>query len=139
MNSFIEKKIKNKNFHEIFMYGIFGVGTTIVNILIYQVFLWFQVDYKLSNLIALIGAKLFAYVVNKNFVFKSKCSNFKELFKEFIRFTLARGVTGLIDYFGLIFAVEILNLSEVYSKYVLQFIVIVLNYVLGKKAVFIKK
>lgn len=137
--NFLIKKIKNKNSQELFIYGIFGIATTLVNIIIYQVFLKCQVDYRISNLIALIGTKLFAYVVNKNFVFKSKCSNFKELFKEFIRFTLARGATGLIDYFGLIFAVEILNLSEFYSKYVLQFIVIVLNYVLGKKAVFIKK
>lgn len=128
-----------KNFKELIVYGIFGVLTTAVNILVYQLLLISAVDYRIGNLIALIASKLFAYVVNKHFVFHSKCSNLKELLNEIVRFIAARGFSGLIDYFGLIFAVEFLGFNRVYSKYMLQFIVIVLNYVLGKKAVFIKR
>ena len=130
------KKLNRQNINELVLYGVFGVMTTFVNVISYQIFLSCQLDYRVSNLIALIGTKLFAYIVNKNFVFRSKCENFRELCKEFFKFAVTRGLTGLIDYFGLIFAVEILGFSKVYSKYVIQFIVIVLNYVFGKEAVF---
>lgn len=121
---------------EYFRYGIAGLATTIVNLGVYHLFLLF-LDYKISNLIALLASKAFAFISNKLYVFHSKSKNGKDLMKEIYRFILARGGTGLLDYFGLILAVEVLNLSEVWSKYGLQVLVIVLNYVLGKKAVFI--
>lgn len=120
---------------ELISYGIFGVATTVVNIVLYQVFLGF-VDYKISNLIAIVGAKVFAYVVNKTFVFHTKCRGILELIGEIIRFVFARGITGLLDYFGLIFLVEIFQFNESYSKYMIQVVVIILNYVFGKKLVF---
>lgn len=123
---------------EILSYGIFGVMTTVVNIAVYQVLVSiFEIEYWISNLMALLASKIFAYVVNKKFVFHSKCKDTKALLKEIIRFVFARGATGLIDYFGLILAVEVFSFNRVYSKYALQAIVIILNFVLGKKAVFI--
>jgi putative flippase GtrA len=56
-----------------------------------------------------------------------------------MRFIFARGFTGLVDYFGLIALVELFGFNEIYSKYAMVATVIVLNYVLGKKAVFVKK
>ena len=135
MKGSIKHKIDKQHAKEIILYLIFGVGTTVVNILIYRLLLT-VVDYRISNLIALVGARLFAYITNKLFVFKSKCNSFKELLLEFARFLIARGATGLLDYFGLIAAVELFHLDRIWSKYVLQAIVIVLNYILSKKAVF---
>ena len=117
-------------------YGIFGVLTTIVNIAAYQILLIYF-DYKISNLCAIIFAKVFAYVVNKNFVFRTKCANVVELLHELGRYILARSFTGIIDYFGVILLVEIFHFNEYYVKYFIQIIVILLNYVFGKKAVFI--
>ena len=133
--------MKNKCFGknritELLRYGFFGMATTAVNIVVYQVLLSFM-DYRISNLIAILASKLFAYVTNKRFVFHSKCSNKRELFQEIYRFILARGATGLLDYFGLIIAVDVFHLNRVWSKYSIQIIVIILNYVLGKKAVFL--
>ena len=121
---------------ELLRYGFFGACTTVVNIAVYQLLLLF-LDYRISNLIAILSAKLFAYVTNKRFVFRSRCGSLRELLGEMLRFILARGATGLLDYFGLIAAVEVLHLDRVWSKYGLQVLVILLNYVLGKKAVFI--
>ena len=117
-------------------YGCFGLATTAVNIVVYQTLLLF-LDYRISNLIAILASKLFAYMTNKRFVFHSKCSNKRELLQEICRFILARGATGLLDYFGLIIAVDVFHLNRVWSKYGIQVIVIILNYVLGKKAVFL--
>ncbi len=128
-----------KNLKEFIIYGVVGVSTTLVNILIYQGLLFAGVDYKIANLFALVLCKVYGYLANKNIVFRSHCDSFKELISEMLRFVFARGFTGLVDYFGLIFAVEILKADKVLSKYALQIIVILLNYVLGKFLVFRKK
>ena len=115
--NYIIKKIFNK---ETINYIIFGVATTLVNIFSYQIFLMLNIDYKVANIVALILAKAFAYITNKFLVFKSKREGLGELLKEFIRFVYTRGFTGLIDYFGLIFAVEFLNANKIISKYIIQ-------------------
>lgn len=129
-------KFWGKN-RQVISYAIFGVLTSIANLATYQaLILWF--DYKISNLIAIIFAKILAYIVNKKFVFHTKCANITELLKEMFRYVLARGFTGVIDYFGLIFLVEFCKLDEAYMKYFTFTIVIILNYILGKKTVFIQ-
>ena len=55
-----------------------------------------------------------------------------------VRFVLARGATGMFDYFGLMVAVELFHFDPVWSKYGIQLIVIILNYVLGKRIVFVR-
>lgn len=128
--------IKNR---ELISYVIFGVTTTAVNIIIFQLLYSCGIDYKWANLVALILGKAYAYVTNKLFVFRSHCDGWAELMKEFIRFVVARGVTGLVDYFGMIIAVEVWGLSALVTKYFLQILIIILNYVFSKWTVFIKK
>lgn len=135
------KVIKNmKNFltKEIILYIIVGVVTTLVNIGLYSTLLFFNVEYKLANIISVVISIIVAYILNKIFVFKTKSNNISELFKEIYRFMYARGVTLLLDYFGLIIMVEVFNFNNLLSKIGLTFIVIVLNYILGKKLVFKK-
>lgn len=132
----LEKLLSGGRLREVGLYGVFGVLTTLVNICVYQLLLMVM-DYRIGNLIAIVSSKLFAYTTNKLFVFHSRCNNAKELLAEILRFTLARGATGLLDYFGLVVAVELLHFDRIYSKYALQLLVIVLNYVLGKRAVYL--
>lgn len=135
LKSVLEKYL-NK---EIIMYVIFGVVTTISNISIYSTLLVINVEYKSANFIAIIISIIIAYVLNKKFVFCSKCSDLKELLKEIYLFMSARAITFLIDYFGLIFMIEILNTPNIISKYFITILVIILNYILSKKLVFKKK
>ena len=131
------RKILKKVFsREFITYGIFGVLTTLVNILLFDGGMVLGITYSLANLIAILGAKVFAYVTNKLFVFRHHCESFRALMLEMVRFVFARGFTGLVDFFGLLFAVEILHADAMISKYVLQVIVILLNYVLSKKIIF---
>ena len=124
---------------ELWRYFVFGVLTTLVNVLIFQFLLKLSISYLIANLVALIAAKLFAYVTNKHFVFKTQTKGMRNTVREVLRFVFARGFTGLVDYFGLIFMVEVLALDPVLSKYFLQIIVIALNYILGKKMVFVQE
>ena len=136
MKMFIQK-IKNKFVNrETVLYAIFGVLTSIENVLLFKLLLMTDLEYKIANLITLIIVKITAYVCNKNFVFRSKCPNFLELLKEIWRFIIARGATMLIDYFGLIVMVDFIHLPKMPSKVFITVFVIVINYVIGKKHVF---
>lgn len=121
---------------EVILYGIFGVLTTVFNIAIFQIFLRFNVDYRIANIIALISTKLAAYIVNKLFVFHSRCKNLVDLLKELGRFVIARGATMILDYAGLIVLVEILKVSEQVGKYITTFAVVIINYFFSKGVVF---
>lgn len=123
---------------ETLLYIIFGIGTTAVNILVFQSFIYIGYKYTISNVIAIIIAKLFAYITNKTIVFKTKTDSLAEFIKEFVRFFIARGFTGIIDFLGVIFLVDILGCKAIISKYFIQIIIIVLNYILSKSKVFIK-
>jgi len=131
--SFLKKLIAS----EAILYLFFGACVTLLNLAIYRGLLVINMQYWLANFIAMIITKLVAYLTNKVFVFKSKSANLKVLLMEFFRFVLARGFTGLIDFFGLIFMVETLGINEIISKYVVMVIVIILNFILGKKLVFL--
>lgn len=121
---------------QIISYGVTGILTMFFNIATYQILILFSLDYKISNLIAIVLTKIVAYILNKECVFHTKCKNTSELLNEIIRYTFARGFTGVVDYLGVVFLVEILYFDKIYSKYFIQLIVIALNYILGKKMVF---
>ncbi len=130
---------KKKTLMEFIRYGIGGVSTTVLNLATYHIMVWLGVDYRISNLTALLMSKTFGYIINKLFVFRSHCRDRKELFTEIGSYALTRGLTGVIDYFGLMFLVEIVLMNKIIAKYVIQVIVILLNYVFGKFLVFRKK
>ena len=131
------KKAKKKFINrETILYTFFGVMTSVLNVVLFKMLLMAKVEYKVANIITLIIVKVTAYICNKNFVFRSHCENFIELLKEILRFIIARGATMLIDYFGLIFMVEVLNRSKVPSKIFITVFVIIINYIIGKKHVF---
>ncbi len=137
LTRFIDKIKRNRQ--ELSRYFVFGVLTTVVNILVFQMLNNATNNYMAANLVAIITAKIFAYFTNKYFVYSNKTHYALDTFKEFIRFVFARGFTGIVDYFGLIILVEWLTMDALYGKYIMQVIVIVLNYILGKKFVFVKK
>lgn len=131
------KRIVNKFVNrETILYGIVGIGTSILNVVLFQIFLLAKLDYRVANVITLIIVKLAAYICNKNLVFRSHTGSFSGLAREFGRFVIARGATMLIDYFGLIFMVEILALPKLVSKCIVTVAVIIINYFVGKKHVF---
>lgn len=123
---------------ETFRYTFFGIFTLLLNIGIYQGGQRLGMNYRTANMIALIISKLAAYICNKFFVFRVYSHSFLSWLKEFLRFVLTRGATFLIDYFGVIFAVEVLHMDKMLSKYFFVIIVLVLNYILGKLVVFRK-
>ena len=74
------EKIKEllKKYKFIILYGIFGVLTTIINIVTYALcYDMFNISNVVSNIIAWVLSVLFAFITNKIWVFESKCFDFK--------------------------------------------------------------
>lgn len=124
---------------EILRYGVAGGCVTLSNALLYFLFLHMGIVYTVANIISLVLSKTVGYLMNKFWVYRSKCTSVKENVFELLRFIGARGFTGLVDFFGVILLAEVFCWDERASKIILMALVIILNYVLGKKAVFVKK
>ena len=145
------KKLVNK---ETVTYVIFGVLTTLVNLLVFKGFdVLFKGKYYLfTNTIAWIAAVAFAYVTNKLFVFESKSWKPDIVKKEIPSFLSARIASYFIEQAGLWFFVDILSFDEkvfdflivklsgkITAKLIIGVVVVVINYVLSKFMIFAKK
>lgn len=126
---------KDKLF-QLIRYGISGIGTILFNVGIYALFKCF-LDYRVANFLCIILTKVFAYFTNKFFVFKTK-TQLKEQAYEFTRFLLARGFTGIIDFFGQIILVEFFSIQDMFAKCLMIILVTILNYFISSYAVFKK-
>ena len=139
------EKIKSlyKKYKEIINYLIIGVLTTVVSLVtFYIVRILFltndtQLDIQISNIISWFFAVLFAFITNKKYVFESKKKG-KENLAEMIKFYLSRISTLLIDMGVMWLLTAPLNINDKISKILVQFIIVVLNYVLSKIFVFKK-
>lgn len=124
--------------NEMIRYCISGGLVTLTNAMGYFILIQFGIVYTLSNMISLILSKLVGYILNKFFVFGSKSKNIKQTLEELARFVLARGFTGIVDFLGVIVLVEYMDVGEYIAKVILMVIVIIMNYIIGKKLVFIE-
>ena len=142
------KRIKELyiKYKEIINYLIFGVLTTLVNLITKYILLFtilnptngFQL--QIAIIISWIAGVLFAYFTNRKFVFESKNEN---KLKEFISFVVARIATLLLEMFIMWFFVTLLKLNSdnwvLVFTLVCQVLVTIFNYILSKLFVFKKE
>lgn len=83
----LSKKFLNK---EVIFYLIFGVLTTLINLAVFSVLTYFNLNENLANIISIIVAVLFAYFTNRKLVFNSTASTLKEKLLEFYKFILRK-------------------------------------------------
>lgn len=167
-SSGLRKLMQNKKFQELFWYFVFGVLTTLVNLITFalldklisakwpvKVFKWdFDFFDLFINVIAWVVAIVFAYVTNKLFVFHTKGN----VLKEFISFVVARLFTFFAFELGL-FSLSIMVMEnamnmpkddvflsfmnfDVTNKYLVKIFiavfVVVANYIFSKIFIFKK-
>lgn len=121
---------------ETISYLVFGVLTTIVNLVSYKGSRLLGLEYTTSTVIAWILAVAFAYITNKLYVFESKSFDKTLILKEMSSFITSRLFSGLCDFTFMIFAVEFIHMNDFYSKIITNVFVVVINYVLSKIFVF---
>ena len=129
------KKIYLKN-KEIVHYLIAGGLTTLVSVGSYALFRFIINNYKICTVLSWIAAVTFAYFINKGFVFNSKTD--KKML-EFAKFVFARLLTLGIELLTMFVFVDLLKINDFVSKIIVQFVIVVLNYVFSKIFVFNKK
>lgn len=141
-------------YKELIIYGICGVGTTIVNFVAYKIFNIILGNdlYLVSNVIAWFICIVFAYVTNKLFVFESKSWAPKLVLKESSYFLASRVFSFIIEESGLFILVDLVGMKDMtvsvfgvnisgdmIAKAIIGVIVIVINYILSKLIIFRKK
>lgn len=89
-----------------------------------------------ANIISIILAILFAYVVNSRFVFHDRCETWRDHIRPFLKFISARLVTMVIEVGGVWLLAEILGFRDMFAKFCTQFIVLALNYIFSKFIIF---
>lgn len=121
-------------------YIFFGGCATLVNLGSYYILrLVTSLDINTANTVSVCIAILFAYFTNATFVFESKAVGFKEKMQEFLKFVSARLLTMVVEVGGVWLMVEQLRMNDYLSKFLIQFIVLALNYIFSKFLIFTKK
>ena len=128
-----------RKYKGIISYLFFGVCTTLINMIIYQLcYQSLQISNIVSTIIAWILAVLFAFVTNKMFVFESKSWVMKVLRHELLSFFGCRLLTGILDVVVMFIAVDIFAWNALLWKLLSNILVIVLNYIASKFLIFKK-
>ncbi len=152
--------------YEFISYALFGVLTTVVNLVTfyafdqllgnesladfsvfgYRILLTFE---DVSTLIAWILSVLFAFITNKILVFESKCWKPSVAAKEFVSFVSTRVVSFvLFEFLGFMLVRNLLlnfevfndeNVTKWVAKFSIAIFVVLFNYVMSKLIIFRKK
>lgn len=129
-----------KKYRELLLYGIVGVLTTVINMAVFWVFTTMvPLHYAVANVIAWVLAVVFAFFANKIFVFENHGWHPAVVLHEALTFFLSRAASLLVDMLGMWVLISLLHAPEMFSKLLVNVLVILINYVLGKFWVFSKK
>ena len=132
----MKQLIKKLYASSVVRYVFFGGCTTLVNLISFYVLRKLRVGLNIANVISIILAILFAYVVNSRFVFQDKCETLADHIRPFCKFISARLMTMVIEVGGVWLLVAKLGMNDMIGKFATQFIVLILNYVFSKFFVF---
>lgn len=137
----MQNKLKSlaSKYKYIILYGIFRILTTIINIGFYGIlYSVLGISNVVSNIIAWVISVLFAFIINKLWVFESKSLCLKVFIKEFGSFIVCRLATGILDLGIMFVGVDLLKGPAIILKVTSNIIVMILNYVMSKIFVFKK-
>ena len=101
---------------EVILYLFFGVIATILNIVLFYLFVieW-KMSTSLGNILDTIICVLFQYFTNRIWVFKSSNKG-KIAIKEFFQFIIARSITAIIDQIFIVIGVDIVVVKFISSS-----------------------
>jgi len=123
-----------KRHQEIIWYIFFGVLTTAVNWIVFQVCVeLLSINWSIANVVAWIAAVLFAYVTNRTVVFQSKST---DIAREFFVFVQFRIVSLLMEMGVMFLLIEMIGMATFASKVITSVVVVIANYVFSKAVIF---
>lgn len=128
-----------KKYEEIINYIVVGGVTTIISILSYYLFRIIlssntNLNVQISTVFSWIVAVTFAYFANRIFVFKSNSSKKTEA----VKFVTSRIMSLLIEMLVMFILTSVVKINDKVAKVLVQFIIVILNYLFSKIFVFKK-
>lgn len=125
---------------EVLLYLFAGGLTTIVNYATYLVCAWLLADFAqrtmLATGIAWALSVLFAYVINRSWVFRSQTRGFGPVCRELGAFLAARVFSGVLDLGIMYAAVDVMRLNDKVIKLASNVLVVVINHIFSKMFIF---
>ncbi len=143
-----------RQYRELIVYLVFGVLTTVVNLVSFYFLEQYNsgASYLINNAIAWVIAVVFAFVTNKLYVFRSSSFKASLLVREISEFLGARVFSFLVEEAGMWFFVEQLRFNrisytvlgiqltgEMMTKILLAVVVVIMNYFFSKYIIFKKE
>ena len=122
--------------NDVIRYIFWGGCTTLVNLVSFYLMRIAGLPLMAANIISIILAILFAYVVNSRFVFHDSCETLKDHIQPFVKFISARLVTMVIEVGGVWLLAVVMVFHDMVAKFCTQFLVLVLNYIFSKFLIF---
>ncbi len=114
-----------------------GAATTGVNYIVYFLCTGLlSINYLVSNGIAWAAAVAFAFFVNKLFVFHAVSWEKNVVLGELWKFVSARILSGVLEFILLFLFVDVAGIPDGPVKIAAGVIIIILNYVISKLAIF---
>lgn len=141
--------LKSDQFRELFLYFIIGVLTTIVAYFSYwattRLILFASGGQTVTvaietagTLVSHVISIMFAFVMNKRFVFRTAGWRGKQFWREVWTFTTARLLSLVLDVAIMGFALGVLGMNDLLAKLIVQFLIVAVNYFASKFWVFRK-
>ena len=123
-------------YQDIIIYFIVGCLSTFVNLLSYAFYRLFIQSYLINIVLSWLTSLVFAFFMNRKYVFKSKNNKIKQ---EFLSFTISRLLTLGMEILFMYLLVDLIQINDLIAKVIVQFLVFLANYLFGKFIVFKKE
>lgn len=129
-----QKRFKNICvYSEKIRYVFWGALTTLVNYIAYYFFVEFIcMQYLYATVLAWLVAVIFAYIVNKIFVFNNVDFKLKQVLREGSAFVSSRLLSGGLEVLQMYVFVSLFSFNDKFSKVVVGIVVVIINYIFSK-------
>ncbi|MCI1981888.1 MAG: GtrA family protein [Oscillospiraceae bacterium] len=140
LSNFIQRAWRYFTTPEMILYIVFGVLTTVINVVVCGVF-YYNLHWNIlaANAFAWVLSVAFAFITNKLYVFRSKSFAAEIFVRELVEFVAARLLSLGVDEAGMWLLVTVLIWNAWAAKILVNVAVVIINYVLSKLVIFKKK
>lgn len=128
-----------EKYKAIILYILFGVLTTIINLVSYTGMIYLHWNVQLSVILSWLITVISAYLTNRKWVFNSKATTSVELLREFLAFLSSRMLTLILEMIIIWFGVQLLKQNPLIWKLIDNVVIVIFNYIISKLFVFKRK
>lgn len=131
------KHVIEKHYEQI-RYLIVGGMTSVIGVGGYWLLVVLDRSPVIANVLSWIVAVAFAYIANKQFVFRDQTRGARQLVQQILSFVSSRVFSLIVETVLIWIGTDILQFNKYFIKIPVAVVVVILNYITGKFVVFKK-